>query len=173
MGNTDNWIRAKANGDIGEAVVKNVLEEMYEGCQVEQLPYEIWGKKADFRLTFENGKERYIEVKTDSKIHMTNNIYIEEFNRNKGWIYNDYQWIFEVDLFNHCIYILRFDKLKNMYQCCGSYIEKFNEAEGCTHCGYVCPIAELIDWEVITYKIELDETNHYKEKIKLGGEIAC
>lgn len=109
-----------------------------------------------------NDKEIYIDVKADTVIHKTGNLFyelIECFFNNKrdfkiGWTFNKYlYYIYYVDVINWTLYIIPLNKLNNFV---------YNKEE------FYCRLIPHKNYKTIGFLIPLTKIEHIITKINLN-----
>lgn len=133
-------------GKDGEQFFKNCSEQM--NYKVEDLSEieEFWYKDIDFKLTSSaTGVSKYFEVKTDTLIANTGNLFIETWSRDtiqpkhRGWfLVCEADYISYIDWKNKIIHTFLLDELKELISS-HNYPKAANaEAEG-----YLVPLAAV------------------------------
>lgn len=107
-----------SNGKQGERLFQQIMENRkYKVVDVSQNP-EYWDKDIDFILTSStSGDTKTFEVKWDSKIHNTNNLFLELTNTHSkgglGWFaFCQADFLAYGDAVNHKFYIIPLLELK-------------------------------------------------------------
>ncbi len=121
------------NGKQGERIFKEVMTERnYSVEDVSNNP-EYWHKDIDFVITSPtSGLTKSFEVKWDSRIHDTSNLYLETESINskggKGWLeFCEADYLAYGDAFNNTFYMIPLPELKEKLKVLPQRV---------AHCGY-------------------------------------
>ena len=139
------------NSKQGEQIFKSLMEK--RGNKVEDLtaekPYQI--QDIDFRITSPSGITKYFEVKYDSKINTTGNLFVEFFNAYNygglGWYeFCKANFIAYGDAHTNTFYCFLLEDLRQLINS-----HKFNVAttENEKVAGYLVPLRLIEKLEVI------------------------
>lgn len=122
-------------GKAGENLFSHIMKQNGYGVEDVSGNPNYWYKDIDFIITspFTNAVKTF-EVKYDSRIANTNNLYLEIWNRNskavKGlgwWRFCEADYLAYGDFHNNIFYVFKVEELKNRVEslnlstrCCGS-----------------------------------------------------
>ena len=162
MGNYEPTLEELCEIDnAGEAELKQYYRE--NGYKVKDVSLDRYYQVRDTDiLVLINGKWVGIEIKYDSRIHETNNLYFEVYNEEKhnglGWtLFTKTDLLAYGDSYNKLYYIFNFNDLK-------SYVlnnkPKFKMASydksGYTSQAYLIPLQDLLEQNLILETIKLN-----------------
>ena len=139
------------NSKQGEQIFKSLMEQ--RGHIVEDLtaekPYQI--QDIDFRITSPSGITKFFEVKYDSKINSTGNLFVEFFNAHNyaglGWYeFCNADFIAYGDAHTNTFYCFLLEDLRQLIS-----VHKFNvaTADNESIAGYLVPLRLIQNKEVI------------------------
>lgn len=147
-------------GKKAESKVAYILEQ--NGFSVTDVSDDKDYQKQDIDFIIEkDGQEWTFEVKSDSKIASTGNIYFEKgFDRvsgyRQGWLgYCEADWIGYYCATNDTVYIIRFDGYQDYLRECGKTISYWNWTDKCQAYGVVVPLDVMRDEDILVkeYKV--------------------
>ena len=148
MAYVQNFFSDLAEAKKTEELVRNVFGEMTDEYEFEDVSNERqFFHRGDIRAIHKaTGKEVFIEVKDDSRIHNSKNILCEEevyFKENdywqKGCMHSNYDIYVVVSRKIHKIYVIDFKKLRQFYK--DGEFKKVDHAAQTTYC-YLYPLGD-------------------------------
>lgn len=108
-----------SNGKYAEQLFYHMAKEKgFKVIDVSRNP-DYWDKDIDFIVQDQKGEQRTYEVKEDSRIAQTQNLFIETWNANskeqKGWLYfTQADWLMYLDSKNLIFYQIKMQDIRQI-----------------------------------------------------------
>ena len=146
-----------ARGKIAEQIVEQLA--LASGAKVIDVSdLKEYHKYGDLQVTLPTGESYFLEVKNDGVIGSSQNVLCEEEvymkdgdYYNKGFMYNQSNYLLVVDEAEREIYIFDFKELKKIYKKCGTF-KFFDYPEQSSEC-YLVPICRAKQYGAYIKKI--------------------
>ena len=153
-----------AKGDIGEAIVKEYLEDVLH-CTVTDVSQEPKYQQMDIDFLVDRdsfSEQRTVEVKNDYKLAETGNFFCEYDTykcgvRYRGWMNKSKaDWLFIIQLEGRKIYVLNFNRLKGYCDSHKGLIRQFyNYKEDAYTQAVLLPVWKARENKILIKEIDL------------------
>lgn len=146
-----------------EGIAKEILEKHTKKTIVDVSRDPECYHKGDLLV----GEKTYIDVKDDTLIHKTGNVFVETLKIwpsgavTNGWVTSQYNYLAIVSQPDQKFYLIDFKALKQCYKQIGRFV-KANNGDNITQ-GYVCSLKKLRDKGVV--KFETSYISHVYDDI--------